>query len=558
MVIAFRTLGGLSTAGGSITLGIVADSWDKEHHQIPVAFVVFASVGGSVLGPIIGGLIEEYASWQWAIWVQLIFGGAVQLLHYCLVPETRATILMDRIAKRKRAEAKQAGKVLNLWGPNEITPFTERFSWSEIFATWLRPFKMFVTEPIVLCLSLLSGFSDALIFMFIQSFGLVYRQWGFTPVSIGLAFLPFLVGYVIAWISFVPVIRRNREQRAKHPNCERAQFESRLWWLLYLAPCLPIGLLGFTFTSSGPPIPWIWSMVFTCLCGIANYAIYMATIDYMVTAYGPYSASATGGNGWARDFLAGVLTPAALPFYNLPLGNHQNLHIKVPSGILTYIAALLVVCVFVVYKHGPWLRRKSNFAQKLEAASQHPEQSGVAGVNYIPSPGYGTAPASASHSTESLTRRFQDPLQRIGSLSTPELPRSRVGFSRTASPDISRGPSRNQSPSGRQRKRPAMASRSHSMYHGEEQAARITVDHPALLRPPQPNYSSAGQDSNVVNTFPATQYQAPEPTTAERNMTSSGYEQDNLNNNADNTTTSSAYADSGSAPFAAARRTSIS
>jgi hypothetical protein len=37
------------------------------------------------------------------------------------------------------------------------------------------------------------------------------------------------------------------------------------------------------------------------LAAMANYAIYMATIDYMVAAYGPYSASATGGNGFARE-----------------------------------------------------------------------------------------------------------------------------------------------------------------------------------------------------------------------------------------------------------------
>jgi hypothetical protein len=41
----------------------------------------------------------------------------------------------------------------------------------------------------------------------------------------------------------------------------------------------------------------------------------MATIDYMICAYGPYSASATGGNGWSRDFLAGVLTLPATPFF---------------------------------------------------------------------------------------------------------------------------------------------------------------------------------------------------------------------------------------------------
>lgn len=47
-------------------------------------------------------------------------------------------------------------------------------------------------------------------------------------------------------------------------------------------------------------------MIFSTCVAIANYAIYMSTIDYMVAAYGEYSASATGGNGFARDFLAGV------------------------------------------------------------------------------------------------------------------------------------------------------------------------------------------------------------------------------------------------------------
>lgn len=55
--------------------------------------------------------------------------------------------------------------------------------------------------------------------------------------------------------------------------------------------------------------------MFAAIVGIANYAIYMATIDYMICAYGPYSASATGGNGWSRDFLAGILTVPATPFF---------------------------------------------------------------------------------------------------------------------------------------------------------------------------------------------------------------------------------------------------
>lgn len=310
-IIVGRALGGLSSAGGSVTLGMIADMWDSDNQQYAVAFVVFSSVGGSVLGPVVGGFVEANLAWRWNIWIQLIFGGAVQLAHLLLVPETRTTIMMDKIAKKMR----KSGQNPNIYGPNEITPFKERLSIKETLVTFVRPFKMFLTEPIVLTLSLLSGFSDALIFMFIQSFALVYKQWGFGTVELGLSFLPILVGYFIAWFAFIPAIKRNIRQRTNKPDDEHAQFESRLWFLLWTAPCLPIGLFGFAWTSTGPPIHWIGSCIFAAIVGIANYSIYMATIDYMICAYGPYSASATGGNGWSRDFLAGVLTIPATPFF---------------------------------------------------------------------------------------------------------------------------------------------------------------------------------------------------------------------------------------------------
>ncbi|KAI8247722.1 putative efflux pump kojT [Colletotrichum sp. SAR 10_98] len=357
-----RALGGLSSAGGSVTLGMIADLFESDKQQYAVAYVVFSSVFGSVLGPIVGGFTEEYLNWRWSIWVQLIFGVAIQLVHAVFVPETRSTILMNRIAKKRRA----AGHP-NIWGPDELVPFADRFSMKEVISTWVRPFKMFVTEPIVLVLSLLSGFSDALIFMFIQSFALVYKQWNFTTVDIGLAFIPIGIGYVIAWLAFIPAIKRNIKERKAKPQDDRAQYESRLWFLLYTAPCLPIGLIGFAWTIQGPPIHWIGSMVFAAIVGIANYAIYMATIDYMICAYGPYSASATGGNGFARDFLAGILTIPSVPFFS-NIGAASGKNLEYACTILFCIAFVLVAAVFIIYWKGPTLRARSPFAQKLADA----------------------------------------------------------------------------------------------------------------------------------------------------------------------------------------------
>ncbi|KAK0643898.1 major facilitator superfamily domain-containing protein [Cercophora newfieldiana] len=356
-----RALGGLSSAGGSVTLGMIADIFEPDEQQYAVAYIVFSSVGGSILGPIIGGFVQAYLDWRWTIWIQLIFGGFVQILHLVFVPETRTTILLDRIAKKRR----ESGLSPNVYGPNELDPFLKRFTFKELIWTWVRPFRMFLTEPIVLTLSLLSGFSDALIFMQIQSFALVYNQWGFSTVQLGLSFIPIGVGYIIAWLSFIPAIRRNKKERLDKPGDEHAQYESRLWWLLYTAPCLPIGLIIFAWTSGGPPTHWIGTMIGSAIIGIANYAIYMATIDYMICAYGPYAASATGGNGWSRDFLAGVLTVPATPFYTNIGGQH---HLEIASTILFCISLVLVAAVYAVYYYGPTLRKRSPFAESLASA----------------------------------------------------------------------------------------------------------------------------------------------------------------------------------------------
>jgi hypothetical protein len=285
--------------------------------------------------------------------------------------------MMNRIAKKRRAADPNA----NVWGPDELVPFKDRFSAKEVLVTWIRPFKMFLTEPIVLVLSLLSGFSDALIFMFIQSFALVYEQWHFQAFEIGLAFLSIGIGYVIAWALFIPAIWRNKKERAAKPEDERAQYESRLWFLLYTAPCLPIGLFGFAWTIQGPPIHWIGSMVFAAIIGIANYAIYMATIDYMICAYGPYSASATGGNGWARDFLAGVLTIPATPFFT-NIGRESGYNLEYACTILACISFVLVIAVYVVYWKGPTLRKRSAFAQQLAGAREE-QATGGRRLSYI-------------------------------------------------------------------------------------------------------------------------------------------------------------------------------
>ena len=283
-------------------------------------------------------------------------GGIVQLTHFCLVPETRIHSLIDNEARRLRKE--ESEKCSHVYGPGEIKggPTLKDF-----LETLGRPFLMFAKEPIVLWLSLLSGFSDALIFIFIDSFHAVFGQWSFGIIAQGMTFVPIVVGYLVAYVTYFPILRKHELIRRRDPH--HLQPESRLVWLKFTAPLLAIGLFGFAAGTMGPPIPWIVPMIFVFLVAIANYNIYMGTVDYMVAAYGPYSASATGGNALARDVLAGVAAMYSDPFYhNIGTPKWQKFW---PTIILGVLALAFTVSVYVIYYKGPTIRARSKMAQSI-------------------------------------------------------------------------------------------------------------------------------------------------------------------------------------------------
>jgi len=51
--------GGLSTAGGSVTLGLIADMYEPETQHWPLCFIVLSSTIGTSIGGVVGGPIER-------------------------------------------------------------------------------------------------------------------------------------------------------------------------------------------------------------------------------------------------------------------------------------------------------------------------------------------------------------------------------------------------------------------------------------------------------------------------------------------------------------------
>lgn len=58
-ILVCRALGGLSTAGGSVTLGLIADLYEPETQHWALCFIVLSSTIGTSIGGVIGGPIEH-------------------------------------------------------------------------------------------------------------------------------------------------------------------------------------------------------------------------------------------------------------------------------------------------------------------------------------------------------------------------------------------------------------------------------------------------------------------------------------------------------------------
>jgi MFS family permease len=215
--------------------------YEPETQHWPLCFIVLSSTIGTSIGGVIGGPIEKYLTWQWNFWIQLIFGVTVQAVHF-FMPESRSTILIDREAKRRR----ETGEDPNVYGPNELKK--PRISLKEAGKIWLRPFEMFVREPIVLFLSLLSGFSDALIFTFLEAFSVTFpNNFGFGTLQVAWAFIPINASYFFTYFLYWPWFWRDDHLRKKN-GPDWMSPERRLKPLLLLALFEPIGLFGFAWT----------------------------------------------------------------------------------------------------------------------------------------------------------------------------------------------------------------------------------------------------------------------------------------------------------------------
>ncbi|KAF2111074.1 major facilitator superfamily domain-containing protein [Lophiotrema nucula] len=313
--------------------GCLADMWRAEERSVPFALFTTGSSLGPAVAPIVGGFVSEHLSWRWMYWVVTILSGTVYIAMLFLLPETYATVLLQR-------KAKNAG----------IVP--PRQSFKEQYATNLtRPCIMLFTEPILFTLGLYSAFVWGILYLDFTAYPVVFQTTrGWSEGIAGLSFLGIGLGMAIATTSspWINDIHGAFVKRLGGPKPE-----ARLPHLIILAWFIPVALFWFGWTAN-PPTHWAVSIAAGVPFGIGFVTLFLGTNAYLTDCYGRFSASALAANAVMRSLFSGGFPLFARQMY-------VKMETPWASSLLGFIAVAMAPVPWLLYMYGPWLRERSKY-----------------------------------------------------------------------------------------------------------------------------------------------------------------------------------------------------
>ncbi|KAK4121936.1 MFS general substrate transporter [Parathielavia appendiculata] len=250
--------------------GVIADMWDAEGRNTPMAVFSGSVLVGTGVGPLVGAVMaqrwgDEGERWKWVFWHQVIMGGVTILLLVVFFRESRGSVLLSRKARTLNMwyEKLEGEGYFGVWdtgrcegeeaslhavsvtdgsddekrlrsGQRHTVAGLRRIRWlvkedeewaalgKMIAISVSRPFYLLFTEPVVFLFSLWVAFAWGILYLTFGSIPLVFqRVYGWSLEQAGYVFVSLIIGALLA-----TAIGIWQEQILHHPQWADAPREA--------------------------------------------------------------------------------------------------------------------------------------------------------------------------------------------------------------------------------------------------------------------------------------------------------------------------------------------
>ncbi|OGM47159.1 hypothetical protein ABOM_003953 [Aspergillus bombycis] len=341
--------------------GIIADIYHAQNRNAPMALFSWAALFGTGLGPLVCGFIDEYTSWRWIFYIQIIIASLITAAVLAVFRETRGPVVLREKARR-----------LNEWhtAMEEVTTATRQTAGDKkenhermdcirwqvaadaeragilqlLRASLLRPFTMLFTEPVVFFFSLWAAFSWSVLYINLSAIPLVFETvYSFSLSSANAIFAASCIGTTVA-LSLCLVEESLATCHWNQWKWDRQPWNSvpehRLYFSCVESLLLPLGLFLFGW-SAQCQVHW---MVPTVAVGISNFgifSIYLSVFNYLADTYHCYASSALAAQSFCRNMLGGIFPLVSRQMFN-------NLGFGAAASLLGGLAMALTLVPWIL------------------------------------------------------------------------------------------------------------------------------------------------------------------------------------------------------------------
>lgn len=361
MFMAFRVLsGGCAAAVQSVGAGTIGDMFIPTERATAMGYFYLGPLVGPMIGPIVGGAVVEKYGWRGTQWFTAIIGATNLLCVILFLPET---LRYDDVPDFRAETNDNSGRVKAL---TRYEKFLNSSLPQKLYTLFILPMKsvIFLKYPPVLCAIIYNTMCFSCFYFLNVSIESLFTDspYSFSPIIVGLAYLPNTLGYIISSI-FCGWYSDRVVRRVKAKNNGIFIPESRFAAHLFIGSILyPISLIIFGWTAERQ-VFWFVPMLATFLYGMSSMTVFGTCMTYLIDALPGRGSSGVAVNNLCRVGMAALTTFVARPMQTSKLGYGWM------YTLLGLVALILAALPLAIKKWGAKWRNNCDFEKLYASAS---------------------------------------------------------------------------------------------------------------------------------------------------------------------------------------------
>lgn len=286
-LLAFRFWAGMAGAPPlSVGAGTLADMFDDQHRNTPLALYSIGPLLGPVIAPIMAGWMVEFIDWRWILYVLAMINGAVAIFGLIFYRESYAPVLLKRKADLLRKESGNE----NL---HTVYELNQGPAFPRIFEAITRPIKLIFTHPIIVSLGMFMAFTYGFMYIMLVTFPALWSDaYHYSSGIGGMMYLGLGIGFMLGVAIGTPAIQHSyMSLTAKNGGVAKPEY--RIALVSPIAFVLGCGLIWYGW-SAEKRLVWIMPLLGTAMFGMGQVPTFQCIQNYLIDMNPRFAASAVG------------------------------------------------------------------------------------------------------------------------------------------------------------------------------------------------------------------------------------------------------------------------